>query len=182
VSRYKTETTTLPILEAIEFFYNDIESLREEIQEIVDNAQGTGLENTARIQTLEESSGYLDFQMEGPEDPVLEFLKTQEPIVIGLTVRGGKKRGQKSRSVRASNAICYARAAVDAIHEIIEKERAELEAPVENEEDALESALALVKTMRTERAILLDELENYAQEIENHIGEAESAEFPGMFG
>ena len=155
---YKGVQRTMRLEVALDSFYSDIESLAEEVREIVDNA-GDNLANTSRIQTFEATADTLE-NLSRPTDPSLpEALKTMEITVMEAMPRS--RRQNISRAVRCENATAYGRVAVDSVREWCDEVEQTDQSPGDD---------------------TLTELREWCDEIEDHLSEAESAEFPGMYG
>ena len=154
-SKYKTQKETGSVGDAVSSGFGELESLRDEVQEIVNNASGTGLENTSRIQTFEETASSLDGVDSEPDVPAI-LEGTQVGYIVMVSRRG------TSRAVRCSNAVSALQAAVDAANDFLEVERGKPEAERRDE--------------------LIDEVEEFSNSVQEVIDNAEGAEFPGMFG
>lgn len=146
-------TVSAAVLDAI----SELEGLRDECQEIVDNASD-GLRETQRIQTLEETANTLDGALQDLDVPT---------AVEGLTVKYSEqvnkdKRSGPSRAVRCANAVSMLEAAISAVEEKLE----EYDSDEESEE---------VKVEKEELELLRDDIQQMADEVSG-------CEFPGMFG
>ena len=149
----------------------EIESLRDEMQEWVDNMGGTALENTSRYQMAEEAVSQLDrvdeVNFEDIWDAVsrtecltslTEDLKNLEYEVGVFKVKS--RRRSPSRAYRLSNAISAISGAIECLREFLETH--EGDQPHESDK---------IREVRT----AIDEVESTVQEFEN-------VEFPGMYG
>lgn len=150
--------------------------MRDEIQEIVDNA-GDQLANTQRIQTLEESANALS---DADSEPDVPSAVNDEEISYMEMVPTRKGRSA-SRSTRCSNACSMIRAAADwcrekadAYEEAVDKHKEEPQQPTPAE---VLGALTL-----DEASTLMEELRELADTAEEMCDNAEGAEFPGMYG
>lgn len=156
---YKNVTTETNV-SAVEDAFANLEELGSECREIVDNAEG-GLAETARIQTFGETADALE-GLNAPEIP---------DCVAGLTMtvttqQSSRKGRGESRAVRCANEVAVLSAARDAVDEWINTRTGEIEddgGSVDDDED-VQAAVEFVG------------------ELENAISDAESCEFPGMFG
>lgn len=170
MARYKMEIVKTKIMDALDAFYSDINDLREEIQEVVDGAEG-GRAETQRIQTLGESAETLDIErpdLGGDAEAMIEAESTD----VGISMRGGKKRGVESRQVRCDNAASHGRAAADYILELVEHLRQEDDEKADDAADKLSD----------DDQAKLEELEDFANQVLEHVEQVEGAEFPGMMG
>lgn len=167
MARYKSDTVTTMIHAAIETFYGDLQGLAEEIRESLDSVPEP-LQGTDRNTTMGNTADVL----EGLEDPGAPDEFPNDTISVDIMVRGGKKRGSESRAVRRDNAVAHANAALDALRGWIENQEIE-ENPEDNEEEREERAAL---------AEIVEGVEDYCNTLEEHIGEAEECEFPGMRG
>ncbi len=183
MSRYKNEIVRVSVLDALSNFYSELSELRDECQEVVDNAPES-LQSSPRIETMQETTYALDLEEKMVEGEGIRIVETMDPVEVCLSVRGGRKRGQESRAVRCGNAVAYGRAFVDAVIELVERESEEIEQGRAdgNPEDLSEGALALAFSMQDERLGALEKLEHLCEEIEEDIDAAGGAEFPGMMG
>jgi len=150
---YKMESRTTTIEAAIGDAYGELQSLRDEVREVVDNASGTPAENTGRIQTMGDTADSLDnFVDDEPEVPDgIGDLK----VDYSESVNKDKRRGP-SRAVRCSNAQNMLQAAAEALRAWVEGDGAKHE----NKSDA----------------------EELAEKLDEHASECDSLEFPGMMG
>ena len=141
---------------------SEIESLRDEMQEWVDNMSGTALENTSRYQMAEEAVSQLDrvddigiddiWDAVNNTECLTEDLKNLEYEVILFKVKS--RRQHPSRTYRLSNAISAINGAIECLREFLE--------PYESDE---------VSEVRA----AIDEVESVVQELDG-------VEFPGMYG
>lgn len=142
----------------------EIQDLRDEMQDWVDNMSGTGLENTNRYEMAEEAVSQLDdvdsIDFEEiwnaiPEDcPITEEeLKAIKYTCILYTPKS--KKQQPSRSYRLANALSHIRGALQAIEDYLEDKK-----DVEGVNDILQ----------------------VADDIGGQVGDLDSVDFPGMFG
>lgn len=132
--------------------------LGEECREIVENAEG-GLRETSRIQTLEETAGVLESLSE-PDVPecISELTLNYDEQVPRRKARSA------SRVVRGQNACTLLQAAVEAAQQWLDDTDCQPE--------------DMGSTKEAER----EEVNDFIAELDNIIGDAESCEFPGMFG
>lgn len=152
---YRTEKQTTTVSGAISDAYGELQSLYGELDEIVSNAEGTGLENTQRIQTLMETrdSALADAENE----PEIPDSLADLPVEYSAQIR---RRGSASRAVRHDNAISALYAAKEAVESFkgIEEEKEE------KDEGLIDAAQELI------------------DHIDTALGDFEGAEYPGMFG
>lgn len=154
---YKNVIRKTTVGAAIADARSELESLRDEVQEIVDNAS-EGLSQTQRIVTLADAVGYLDNVDSYATDDAPDEVKDLE-ITYSEAVNTNKRRGP-SRSVRRDNAVAMLTAARERISDWTTDDELE-------EEPSDERAEAVT---------------TYLDELDTLIGEVEAAEFPGMFG
>lgn len=129
--------------------------LGDECREIVDNAEG-GLKETSRIQTFEETAGTL----EGISEPDVPDCIADVAVEYGEQVPRRKAR-HPSRAVRCANAVALLQAASESAQQWLD----DTEAAPEDTNEA-------------ER----DEVQDFIDNLDNIISDAEGCEFPGMFG
>jgi hypothetical protein len=157
---YKTTQHKGAISGVVADALSELQSLRDEVQEIVDNASGTGLENTQRIQTLSETADTLGNYVDNEPD-VPGFMAAEE--VQWHEMHNARKGRGDSRDTRNSNAVQALQAAADAAEAIAER--------LEQKESATEA--------EQEQA---GEARSYAEEVRDISDNVESVEYPGMFG
>lgn len=152
---YKHEQKKEALGICLSIFYGDIETLRDEIGEVVENAPNQEL---PRIQTLSETVSTLETveEQEFPADLPGDLEKRE--CSYSIMVKPGKQRGRESRATRCGNACNAGRAALD-----------ELRAFMESADNKLTDDQH-------------DELEDFCTNLEEAVDNAESAEFPGMYG
>lgn len=133
----KSHQQTTSVADAIGHAWSEIQSLAEEVREIVDNASGTGLENTQRIQTLGETADVL----EGLDEPEVPDALDGTTVSFSEQLPTRRDRGL-SRAARASNAESAISAAAEAARAWLEEtnEESDAYAAVEQLADDLESA------------------------------------------
>ena len=139
------------VLGLIEGAYAELESLRDEVQEIVDNAS-EGLAETQRIQTLDETAQALDFVDSMPDVP-----EQVQDLVVNYT-EDQRKSKSHSRASRCSEAVELLNGVVGVLQEYVENHNA-------SDSDYEDT----------------DEVEQLLSELEDAVGYAEGAEFPGMY-
>lgn len=164
--RYKPVTHTSTIDGAVADALSELQGLRDEVREIVENASGTGLENTQRIQTLSETADTLDSHVD--DEPDAPDAITAEPQKQITYVEMTKKRGV-SRAQRHDNAIAQLSAAVAGVEEMIEALEAEEEKAAEEQKEQIEEKKSDLETYRDAIQELIDNLDG-------------AVEYPGMFG
>lgn len=163
--------------------YSELVSLGEECREIVDNA-AEGLDQTQRIQTLDETAGELE-NLSEPDVP--EHVADLE---IGYSDSVPTRKGRSpSRATRRDNAVAILQGAISAL----EQKQADLEEIAnadEAEAEPAEAAPATVNGDGAEPAKLTaeqaqeqaDEIASLISELQDTVDSVESLDFPGMFG
>lgn len=149
---YRTENAAGTV-SSIDDAYSAMESLRDECQEIVDNAQDSNLSQTSRIQTLEETCGVLDSCCDAPSVP---DIVAELSINYSVYKNKDKRRGV-SRSVQRDEAIGIIDQAIGACQEWLDDES---------------------NTDEDQRS----EVEAFIDQLESDKGEWEGVDFPGMMG
>lgn len=166
MSNYKfvPHTSTLSsIADAI----SELQSLAEECREIVDNAP-EGLSETQRIQTLDETAGYLE-DVNEPDIP-----EGADDLAISYSEAVPTRKGRSpSRSTRRDNALAIIGAAVEALEAKVEELREEANDARGEDDDSDEGDVADAKA---------DSFDELKTELEEIVSNVESCEFPGMFG
>ena len=156
---YKTIRISYTVDEGLDTM--EIEDLRDEMQEWVDNMSGTSLENTSRYEMAEEAASQLDRVDDVCFDAIWDaipenFESTEEELkalafVYSIYVSKDKRKGP-GRAYRLSNAINHITGALQTLRDYLE------------EKEEAEDILAAI-----------DEVESQVQELEDVV-------FPGMFG
>lgn len=141
-SRYKTTQYTSDLQSLISDAYGELQSLRDEAQEIVDNVPDS-LRQTERIQTFESTVSNLDGCDSEPDVP-------KGLGDVPVTYSEQTKRGPASRAVRCGNAVSMITAAVD--------------------------------MLKGHARCKEDEVEELCGTLEEMASNADSCEWPGMFG
>jgi len=149
----KKYTTTARSL--VEDAYSVIEDLAGEAREIADSASGTGLENTQRIQTFNETADTL----EGISIPDLPDVFDEVEVVRLPTISNATGRAH-----RLGEAVSDMQLACD-----------EVESWLGAKKDAADNG-------EEEDELDIDGVDDALTEIRDHAGEAEGVEFPGMYG
>lgn len=150
---YKLELRTTTVSAAIGDAYLELGALRDELDEIIDNAPD-GLRSTARIQTMEETKDQLDrYADDEPSvpDACKDFVVTYHEQVPR------RKRQSASRSVRCENSCAMIRAVVQVVEEWRDED------PARSEE-------------------VKDEIDTFIESANEAADECENLEFPAMFG
>lgn len=142
--------------------FSDLEGLRDEVREIVDNASD-GLRETQRIQTLESTADTLD----GVSEPDLPSCLEGHTFGYAIMVNTNPKKGA-SRSVRCANACAVFSAAAEAARDLLTESQERRDTPDASEDDISADDEGGVET--------------FIDECEEVVNECESLEFPGMFG
>lgn len=141
---------------SIEDAFSALEDLGSECRELVDNVEGTGLRETQRIQTFDETASTL----EGLSAPDVPECIAEVTISYHDSVPARKGRSP-SRATRCQNAIAVLQAAADAAQQWLEDTEA---APEDTDEEKR------------------SDVEDFIQSLEEAVGEAEGCEFPGLHG
>ena len=156
---YKSVTAETNV-SAVEDAISNLEELGNECREIVDNASD-GLKETSRIQTFDETAGTLE-GISAPDIP-----ECVADLSMTVTTQQSTRKGRgESRAVRCANEVAVLSAARDAVDEWINTRTGEIE-DEGGDVDADEDVQAAVE---------------FVGELENIISDAESCEFPGMYG
>lgn len=154
---YKHVTTETNV-SAVEDAISNLEELGNECREIVDNASD-GLKETSRIQTFDETAGTL----EGISAPDIPECVADLPMTV--TTQQSTRRGRgESRAVRCANAVALLQAASEAAQQWLDDTDCQPE------------------DMSSEKEEQRDEVQTFIDELDNIVGDAESCEFPGMYG
>ena len=98
----------ITVADALSIGYSSLLDLRDEVQEVCDNAPES-LQSSARIETLSESASYLNFADDEPEleNDALASHRFNMPLL--------KAKRNMSRRVRRDNAVLFLQCARDAI-------------------------------------------------------------------
>lgn len=149
---YRTETRKTTVSAAIGDAFSEIENLRDEMQETVDNMSDANMEHLPKYETAEAAVSELASHTDAPDVPdcVAEL-----EVTYSEQVNKRKGRGP-SRDVRLSNAQSMLSAVRDAIKVLVNNDDVE-----HNEGEA-------------------DEAGTLVNELDEHVDF--SVEFPGMFG
>lgn len=179
---YKAEQMKGKAMVLIGGFFDVAEALRDECQEVVDNAPD-GLRSSPRIEALEEAINTLGEMVDGDREPrVKEELKKEleglEATCV-VTMKTGKRRGQESRAVRMSNGVWMGTAGMEALRAWVEEESLDVTG---NPDDLSEGALRLAEDMRKERRNELEVVNDWLEEVDGYLSSAEGVEFPGWGG
>jgi hypothetical protein len=142
------------VLGCIESGYSALSELASECHGVVDNCPDS-LQQTDRIQSLEQSADTLEAADDTPEVP--EFLHDLEVIYF----EDRRKSKSHSRATRCSEAVALIQAAQAAIDEWIEANDGDAEDASSDE---------------------MDEAQTLSDDLENFANDAEGCEFPGMMG
>lgn len=153
-------TTTLA--DAIEDGYSRLSSLKDEVQEIVDNAP-EALQDSDRIQTLEQTCSSLDGVDSTPDVPL---------GVADMTVKyteDQRKSRSHSRASQCAEACDVLRAAVEAMDEWIE-----------DADDRKDGKMSPAEQQEQDEE--LEEVKSLRDEVQDMLDNAEGCEWPGMYG
>ena len=161
MAKYKLITEKGKVEDLIEGAVSEFSSLRDEIEEWKGNMEGTALENTDKYSRLEEACEILEGIVDKGEsleiDSLPEALRETEVSYSQSIVRS--KRQHASRATRAENALNMLRAVVSEVEDLLKKGEGE----EISEED-------------------IGSIQSFKSDLEEVISDAESVEFPGMFG
>lgn len=141
---------------SVEDAFSALEELGSECRELVDNVEGTGLRETGRIQTFDETASTL----EGLSAPDVPECVAEVSISYHESVPARKGRGT-SRAKRCQNAIAVLQAAAEAAGQWLEDTEA---APEDTDEEKR------------------SEVEDFVQSLQEAVDEAEGCAFPGLHG
>lgn len=164
--------------DAVSYAYSTLEELRDEIQEVVDNmADSPGLAATSRYETLENTAQLLD----GAADCAPDLPECLAGIRVNYTENREKKL---TRGGRRDNAVNAMDAVISATQDWIDMKQGELDAlkDGDEDEDSEEDSEETVEDKIGELENEISEAETFRDEIEEHKGSVEEAEFPGMRG
>lgn len=159
--------------------YTDVQELRDEVREVVENA-GENLSQTQRIQTLSETADTLD----GSADDEPTVPEGLENLKISYSTFHAYGRKGDSRATRMMNAVALMDGVIDALNEFIE----DADAPIDNlVPEGLDGAFMAISEEQLAESdkraeALKNEAETLRDEIENAKGEFEGVEFRGMYG
>jgi len=149
----KFKSVKATIADAISFAHGELQSLAEEVREVVDNASGTPREHTQRIQTLDETAS----QLEGIDEPSVGDELGKLEVEYHEALPRSRRKGL-SRADRRDNAT----GALDSVIQLLNEQKDDFE---EKHPDADASYYDS----------LIDDLERMKDD-------AEAVEFPGMYG
>lgn len=137
---------------SVEDAFSALEELGSECREVVDNTGDSGLSQTQRIQTFDETASTL----EGLSAPDVPECVAELEIRYSDSVPKSKRRSP-SRAARCANACAVLAAAAEAAQQWLDDE-----ANAEHDDR--------------------DEVEQFISDLESAVGEAEGCEFPGLYG
>jgi hypothetical protein len=167
--------------DAIEAGFSTLESLKEEISEGVENQRDhAGIAATSRFQTMELTVETLEEVVDGRPDWCASIdgdLSSQ----IRCSYRENRSRGV-SRRERHGNAINALSAAVEGLREWVQRQEDLITAMNAEAEIPAEAAEEINGREEDDIQAQIDEANELADELEQSIGTAENAEFPGMRG
>ncbi len=180
----KNEVVELNAFAAIELMFDVLLSLQEEMQEAFDNTPES-LQQSSVGEAREQAASDLDDCCSDDECPHQDIIPD---IVIKavIQVKGGKRRGQESRSVRRDNAVSCGQAGAQSIIDWVGDEMTVCDEgddyDDQNPDDHSAGAIALSKQMRGEYREKLEEIQKWCEEVLEKAEAAENVEFPGAFG
>lgn len=152
-------TVTATVLGAIEGAYSELASLKEECESWKDNLEEK-FSGTDKYSTLEATVSALEFADDVPELP-------GDCGDYGISYIENQTRNL-SRAKRRDNATAALSAAIDGIREWAENTKDYQKEDSNDLDEEIEN--------------MIEEAEQIADEIEGYKDEADSAEFPGMYG
>jgi len=162
MSNYKTVPTEFTVEEGLDT--TEIEGLRDEMQEWVDNMSGTNLENTSKYEMAEEAVSQLDRVGDINFDEIWDAFPENCPVKVDELkalkftchlFEPKSKRQHASRAYRLSNAITHIIGSLEAVEDYLEDRK---------EEEEVKAILQAV------------------EEIKDSVQDLDSVDFPGMFG
>jgi hypothetical protein len=155
-SRYIVETRSAPIDSVISDAFTDIGDLADEMGEWRDSLEDK-FSGTDKYQTVSDTADTLEEHREEPDNSGVSKLLDGVEISYGeMVLRRKKSRSGPSRSTRLSNCSNRLGAAIGYL-----EERTDEEGLSDDDKTALEE---------------------YRDELQGHLDEIDSVEFPGMFG
>jgi len=161
MGKYKQVTETLTVEDGLDL--SEIESLRDEMEEWVDNMGGTALENTNRYQMASDAKDTLDNVDEIRFEEIWEVMEDSESLteegLKALTYqvvifRPKSRRQSTSRAYRLSNALSVIDGALGCLETFLE--------PYSEEE--------------------VGEVRKAISNISSQVQDLDSVDFPGMYG
>jgi hypothetical protein len=167
--------------QAIEIGWDELESLKDEISEGVENQRDhAGIAATSRFQTMEETLSTLEEVVDARPE-WCSSIDGDLSSRIRCSWIENQSRG-KSRADRRDNAVSALSAAADALRDWASEQNLLLDA-IRREGGATEEEKAELGD-RDEETLQaqIEEAEELANEVEEQYSNAENAEFPGMRG
>jgi Sec-independent protein translocase protein TatA len=163
----KTQSIVTTLENAVSDAYAALGELRDEVQEVYDNAPDS-LKETSRNQTLSETGDTLSQHVDDEPSIENDEVKNLEVVYAPLKPRA-------SRSKRRDYATGILSACLSALEQYNER--------LQERKEALEkSETEEAQTRVLELEDLLSQVEELQDTLENCMGEADGCEFPGMFG
>lgn len=157
---------------------SDISDLKDEMTEWKDSLESNNMEHLPKYEEVQEAADLLDTvvdTLEGLEVP--ELPEGDEFPTISYTI--DTRQSAQSRAGRMSNALLHLQASADSARNWLE-ENPELELhEVEDGEAGGDDEVTQEEVDARQEA--REAVEQYADELEGAIGEAESVCFPGMY-
>jgi hypothetical protein len=117
---YKTEERKTSLYACVNDAFAEIESLRDEMQDIVDNMSSNNMEHLPKYETAENAVTELDEHVEAPDVDGDDSAIGRMEVTYQEMVNRRKGRAA-SRDVRLSNATAMIAAAIDTIEAQIQK-------------------------------------------------------------
>lgn len=170
--RFKSVRETVSLESAVEMGKDELTCLHEELDEWRGNMEGTGLENTEKYQTLEESTELLQSAVDSVE--MVEFEDVPETAKVSYMAYNPRKA---SRRVRGDFAVMLLQDSQGVCETVAE----DFECQVQTLEDALPKD-AEDTTEMTELRAKAETWSAHAESLRDACDELESVEFPGMYG
>lgn len=162
---YRSEHRTDSLESAVSSALSEIESLKDEMDEIKSNMENANMEHLPKYETASEAYDALD----SAQEPDVPEAVGELSVEYNEEVNKRKGRGP-SRAVRLSNAVAQLQACVAAL-EYYESARQD----IADNEDAETVDQEVAQSEIDEASELRDELETIINDVEN-------VEFPGMYG
>lgn len=154
MARLKFTTRNITLGEAVGEAYGELQNLRDEAQEMYDNAT-EGLQQTQRLQTMQESADALGNNCDS--EPELPEAVAKLPFTITDWTNTRKGRGL-SRTDRCSWAVHVLEQAYELLDKMVDD------------------------TTKLPAGVDKDAVEGARDDIENMKTDAEGTEWPGMYG
>lgn len=160
--------------------FEEISSLASECEEAASNFPNSDHPKATAFQEVADALQDIEAPDE-PKDPLFEEL-----ITVVQMIKVKQKKSPMSRAQRLDNATTALREVASQLRDKASERQDKLDEAREglkkNEDDHSEGAIALVQRTQDEEQELIDELNQYADSLEEAADNAEGVEFPGMYG